>query len=332
MDSRKTEDVFCLSLFVAFVFCYFCFMAGEQMAFAVHRICGIDESFVPFVGAMLMTVLLWAVQMSIQRMKVMQTKPFALGLVPSLLLMPLLSHLVPSVNYLFVLLTIALLLMWLCRVKICRQERTAGLCRNLTILLLGMTYVAVATNANDIKLYELRMLRHITQGEMDKALRVGEKSLATNAHLVNLRAYALNRQQTLGEHLFEYALPEGYVTLQTVLKGWDGEMLPTDGALRDYKLCGLLLQKQLDNFAVEIRKAVDAGAIGEKQMPRHYREALILYKHLRKHPVWVYANADTEQDYRDFMEVYHREPQSSVRRNTLRRLYGGTFWWYYFFH
>ena len=48
-------------------------------------------------------------------------------------------------------------------------------------------------------------------------------------------------------------------------------------AVADYQLCGYLIDRQLDKFASEIERYYTIN----DSLPRHYREALTLYTHLR---------------------------------------------------
>lgn len=52
----------------------------------------------------------------------------------------------------------------------------------------------------------------------------------------------------------------------------------------DYLLCGYLIDKDVDRFAQEIGKYYTV----DEHLPKHYREALTMYTHLRSNPVQVY--------------------------------------------
>ena len=161
----------------------------------------------------------------------------------------------------------------------------------------------------------------LADGKYQKALEVGKESLESDANLLMLRMYALARQNALGEKLFEYPISANVE-----------QMLPTSGRTRmyycpedslykflggrpaeamtpmhfldllerrdsivprqviDYKLCGLLIDRQIDHFAREIGKYYPL----DDHLPKHYREALVLYTHSRSNPVVVYHHAVTE--------------------------------------
>ena len=61
----------------------------------------------------------------------------------------------------------------------------------------------------------------------------------------------------------------------------------------DWLLCAYLLDCDVDAFAHNITKYYRL----DSHLPKHYREALILYTHLREHPYLVYPDAVMDADY-----------------------------------
>ena len=95
---------------------------------------------------------------------------------------------------------------------------------------------------------------------------------------------------------------------------------------RRYLLMGYLLDKRLDDFAKWVGKFYDLN----DTLPQHYREALVLYSHLRSQPVVDYHHAVTEADFADYQQLERSEPNNKVlRQNLLRDTYGNTYWYYY---
>ena len=64
-------------------------------------------------------------------------------------------------------------------------------------------------------------------------------------------------------------------------------------------------------------------------MPKHYREALVLYTHSTSHPVVVYHHAVTEEDWRNLQELESQYPLESERKGRVEEQYRGTYWYYY---
>ncbi len=332
---NKHFKFLCISLFWTFVFCFLFFLEKHFISHVIGSSVGAYGSYMVYAVIVVWMSLLWLVQRIAGGMEILNGHPFTARYVPCFFLLPLMGFVVPKVNGLFVAFTLSAILVWYVCLRVIQWKRAimSGPCGNMTILLLGMVYVAVTANANDVQLYQVRMSAFLNEGNYEAALAVGKKSLATDGNLTNMRAFALNCRQSLGESLFEYALPEGQIALNPHFKaGGIKDAKPSLASLRDYEWCELLLRKNLDAFVQRVKLAVDSGETSTEKMPKHFREALILYNHLQLNPEWKYTDAPTEQSFRDYMEIYHREKSQNARSNLLRKLYGGTYWWYYHFH
>ena len=97
----------------------------------------------------------------------------------------------------------------------------------------------------------------------------------------------------------------------------------------DYILCGYLLDKNLDAFVSAIRHKYN---IASASLPKHYKEALTLYTHLRANPVLVYHDEVMDADYADLQKLTRSYPDVRERESYVRDTYGDTYWYYYFYH
>lgn len=227
---------------------------------------------------------------------------------------------------------------------------------NMLIMALLIICVAWIGNSNAVLHYRMKVERCLLEGNIDGALKVGKKSLESDADLTMLRMYALARKGTMGENLFEYPV-----------KAKSSQMLPTDSlstlmmypvdslyrflgarpasrmlpmrylqllerrdsvpnpAVADYQLCGYLIDRQLDKFASEIERYYTIN----DSLPRHYREALTLYTHLRSHPVVVYHQTVMDVDYSNLRELEKKYPQLTERKGKVEEQYRNTYWYYY---
>ena len=229
---------------------------------------------------------------------------------------------------------------------------------NLLLLALQMMFVAWVGNTNAVMHFRMKTELLLSEGKYQEALEVGRHSLESDADLLMLRMYALARENALGERLFEYPVT-----------GSSAQMLPTDGQNRlslcpvdslyhflgarpatpmapmhylelllsrqlsvppkqsavNYFLSGLLIDRQLDRFAREIGKyyALD------DHLPKHYREALVLYAHSTSHPVVVYQHAVTEEDWRNLQDLECQYPNPTEREVKVGEQYHDTYWYYY---
>jgi len=95
---------------------------------------------------------------------------------------------------------------------------------------------------------------------------------------------------------------------------------------KDYLLCGLLLDKNLDRFVAEIKRTYIADSI---PLPKHYKEALVLYVHRRTHPMVVLHDDVMEADFQDYQALEHKFADAMQTQAALRDAYGNTYWYYY---
>ena len=97
-------------------------------------------------------------------------------------------------------------------------------------------------------------------------------------------------------------------------------------AAHDYLLCGYLLQGKLDAFAHAIGRYYAITA----SLPKHYREALVLYNHLRSAPFVLYHDNVVDADFADFQTIMHNNPDPKKQLTALRDTFGNTYWMYYY--
>jgi effector-binding domain-containing protein len=95
----------------------------------------------------------------------------------------------------------------------------------------------------------------------------------------------------------------------------------------DYLLSGYLIDKDIDTFAREVKKHY---ALNDS-LPKHYREAFVLYDHLRSKPVAVYRNTVMDEDYDNFRELRNKYPQKMEQKGKMAEQYFGTYWFYYWY-
>ena len=122
-----------------------------------------------------------------------------------------------------------------------------------------------------------------------------------------------------------YSEAEHYTTSQYL------RLLQTDSmatsAWRDYLLTGWLIDRQLDSFAIHLPEHYVAIP---DSLPRHYREALVLYNSQPRHDT-LYHYVDTLMERR----WYEYQRLDSIYNNvTERKLrseedFGNTYWYYY---
>ena len=100
---------------------------------------------------------------------------------------------------------------------------------------------------------------------------------------------------------------------------------------RNYRLCALLLEKDLDRFAHELRLYYPATDSLSAALPTAYSEALTLYRQTRTKPLYLYEDPVVTTNYKDFEALRQQAGTQTERRNLTYKDYGHTYWWYYFY-
>jgi hypothetical protein len=83
----------------------------------------------------------------------------------------------------------------------------------------------------------------------------------------------------------------------------------------------------LDSFAKTISLCYDVDSTA---IPRHYREALVLYTHIRQHRVLTFHDDVLDADYEDMKKLIKKYPDRIQRESAVRDTYGNTYWYYYY--
>jgi hypothetical protein len=66
-------------------------------------------------------------------------------------------------------------------------------------------------------------------------------------------------------------------------------------------------------------------------LPRHYQEALVLYRHLRTNPAIVYQNAVIDEDWDNMKQLEAEYPVPSERKYRVYDRYRDSYWYYFFY-
>lgn len=102
--------------------------------------------------------------------------------------------------------------------------------------------------------------------------------------------------------------------------------LVNKAALRDYRLAGQLIDRQIDAFVLSLP---DHYALDADSLPRHYREALVLYQQ-RRDTLFAYSDSLMLLRWHDFCRYDSLYPQKSERRIRSEEDFRGTYWYYFF--
>lgn len=229
---------------------------------------------------------------------------------------------------------------------------------NMLILVFMMIITAGVGNTNAVFHYRMKAENCLLHGDLDGALIAGKKSLECDDNLVMLRMQALARKDALGEKLFEYKVCGSSKTILPTDSQSTLLLYPVDSiykyfkavpaykmepmhylklvqrrdsvprkSVTDYLLSGYLIDKDIDTFAREVGKYYSLN----DSLPKHYREAMVLYTHLRSKPMAVYRNAVMDEDYANFRELRSKYPRKMEQKGKVEEQYFGTYWYYYWY-
>lgn len=239
-----------------------------------------------------------------------------------------------------------------------RKSQARILWENLLIMAGMMIFVCATVNTDRTFHDRMKIDNLIAQGRYEEALEVRGNETDADSSSTMLRAYALSKTGQLAERLFEYdlcggsdaLLPNGTTTkcmiysdtlifrhvaepmkqrckAMTFLK-WMKRHGYAKKPLEDYLLCGYLMDKDLDGFARELAKDKN---LSHKNLPKAYREALIIYNHIRSNPIISYKNEVMNADYTDLQTIQKTTPSPENRKYLVRKSYGNTYWYYYLY-
>lgn len=229
--------------------------------------------------------------------------------------------------------------------------------RNMMLMVLLISLVGTLSNGDGDFKRETRLMSHLADDDTLKALRVGKTSLEASHELTAMRAYLLANSGKLGEQIFEYpqyyasegllphvkrtsslvpdsvysligAVPASGETAATFL----ARMALADSATtvaKEYYLTSLLLDKRLLEFKEQVLSMYGIDAIDS--LPKHYREALMLYTDIADVPEFQVNDSVMHKKLAKLRELENIYEDAFVRGNYVRRYFGRTYWWYFLY-
>ena len=234
---------------------------------------------------------------------------------------------------------------------------------NMLVMLL-LTVMMYSMGNTDRTLHtRLKVERLCHEGKYDEALAVGVPKYDRDKALTMWRAYALAKTDGMGERLFNYNISNAQKTLLPKLKGEPHALLndcypiwqvlgfvprkiderpelylkreirrgTARSAVKDYLLCTYLINKDLNNFVETLPKYYNK----ENELPKHYAEALILYKGLSREGNFgeldsLKIDDGIKVDYNDFLAMMRAKKPMLKKQADIRDNYFGTYWYFYF--
>lgn len=376
----------CAALFLLFTFSWLYFFQADMLAVAQHGLSGGKTHYDRTVGALIVTGVLFVLQLLVYALVRLSRRTHALTYLPSFLLLAFVSSLrFPFRWGAWLWAGPLVLLLWRGAVWLAKKvypfendvKEPTGLFSprmwlNLLQMAAMMLGVAAVSDTNAVRHYKARAEVALLQGDAEGALQVGCRSLETDETLTMLRIFALSSQGQLAERLFEYPI-RGTSTDMLPLWGskaklallpdtiiWDhfgqrpdtilaradslsrftyGERLTTriyldslekdtlaTTAYVDYRLMGMLIDRQLDSFVANLPRYYP---VSPDSLPRHYREALILYR-AQRDTSFIYSDSLLTPRWQQFQQLDSLYPRASERRVRTDDSLRITYWYYYY--
>lgn len=351
----------CAFVFVSFTYLYLDCYQGNILAVAQHVLSGGLTTYNYVVAPILITLVLFLFQVGVYRTCRVRRHFHGLTYFPSMLLLAILTDIPCDMDkhrgmgwcWIAPLLLVAFCV-WMYIVRNLEpyelEHHTVNLfsrCtwENLFQMIVMMVLVVLLSSSDRVFHQRMKMEKLMVEGKFDEALDVGCKSLDTDSSMTMLRIACMQRMGVLGEKLFTYPLVGGSLSMfvdsiTTKAMIWKAPAwmcMPSPwmrarkmryALPRDYELCAFLLDKDLDGFVRALRKYYK---LEDTSLPKHYKEALILYTHRRAHPSIVYRNSVLEADFQDYQILEHKFANLQERQTSLQDTYGNTYWYYFQF-
>ena len=222
--------IVCAVLFCIFTFVYLYAYQNDVLAVSQHVLSDGQTHYSRFIGAFLITFVLYLLQLGVSTIAKFSTSTHALTYFPSLLILAVLTSVDSKIDQGF---SFGAWIWWfplllILFVLICRLEKilriyessnsgsglfSQSMWINILTMFVFFYFVGLIGNSDKVFHYRLKVERLISQGKYEEALSVGKKSLDCDSSLTMLRAYALARQNKMPDALFQYAICGGSASL-----------------------------------------------------------------------------------------------------------------------
>ncbi|MBR6980469.1 MAG: hypothetical protein IKH88_11650 [Prevotella sp.] len=365
--------VACACAFCLFSFCYLLFYQTDVLVAGQHVLSEGKTHYVGWVGAVLITLTLFLLQRVVFMFTKLSKRAHFLTYFPSMLILTIVTDVSSNIDLGFsfggwYVAVPILMLFFIGAVWTARQmepfepepaspgvtSRTIWV--NLIAMVVMMVLTGIFSNGDEAFHQRMRMERLIAQGKYAQAIKVGRKSQVADPQITMLRAFALSKKGLMGEHFFEYPFVREGKTLmhdtignRTILLNDSilATVVKSSRARLDYKLIDMLIDRDVEKFAVTVRKAYP-----DSIMPKHYAEALAIYKKIAPPPPPKAEETDSKKGKKkkkkkeeekvvvqapdpmqlrldEFLKMKEKKDKPGWALQ-LRKKFGDTYWYYYY--
>ena len=367
-DSTTAERAVCAVVFCLFVFVFVYFYQTPTLAYAQHVLSKGATVYHRLPSALLVTVVLYLLQRLTLAATRLHGASHALTYLPSMLVLAFMTSVhaedgggLAMSAWVYAIPLILLLYFFI--VKAAKLYLPASSTaysffssRNLTVSLSIMSVMMISvlclTNGNDLFNRQIKAERMLLDrdyaGLANEGCRGGRSflpdylapsafqphvKLETDTTLTLLRAIALDKCGGIADSLFCQPVVGNTASLMQ-LENVKPLIVSRKFLMRrksqDYRLCAMLVGRELDRFANRMASLCNLSSPkANDSLPRHFREALVLYQHLRSVPVTQYQDSVLEADYTDMRDMLQECATEKERQYAMWKSYRNTYWYYY---
>lgn len=352
MNHRNSGSTIIVRMMCAIVFLTFTFLfvyryQAPTLEYVQHVLSGGQTHYAPLIGGIIITAVAQLLQSIVYRFLRLSNASYSLTYVPSMLLLILLTDIIPyehgggfSVGTFYYFLPLVLLV-YAILLRLAKQwirvEKKGDsilssevIVANLLTMVITMGSTLALANGNQHFMSVIRANDALTNADYETIIKETDKVSMADTTLTTYRCIALDRRNSIGDSLFHAPVTGSLETL-TNMKGVY-PLTATPKVLKRtyyspaYLLSGLLLERDIDRFARNVKHFYTIN----DSLPQHFKEALVLYQHLRSNPVTDFKNEIMETDYDGVQEIIRNVKDANERNAELYRTYRKTYWAYYF--
>lgn len=358
----------CAVVFYIFTFLFIYIYQTATLTFAQHVLSGGVTFYRPLVSTLLICIICCIIQQLMHHATNLRPELHVLSYAPSFLILAVMTAIDQDsgggitmrswVGWLPLVVILSLIIIIKVQGSLIsppRQKSSLATSRtlssNIIIMTLMMMLTANAANGDELLHRQVRAERMMLSGKYNDIVAAERSNalyktfpsdypegevpyLSTDTTLTLMRYISLDKQHLLADSLFTQPVAASSASL-IYLEGVR-PLLFRQGFLRrtksaDYILCSMLADCNLDGFARKF-STLYPDTIPYDSIPRHYREAVVIYCHTRSNPIIQQRDSIIEADYRDMRSIIRATPDKVERKHALWTSYRNTYWYYYLLH
>ncbi len=339
----------CAVIFVVFSFVYVYYYQCDILTYTQSVLSEGKTHFNRFIGALLITVVLYLMQRGVNTMAQLHARAHALSYFPSMLILAFITDATTDIDGGYVIghwswvLPLCLCLfvgvVWACRQIQPYETVSTGILPfmrplwiNVWTMVALMLMVGACSNSNALFHYQLRMESQMVKGKYGKVLNTGSDYRSANTEMMQMRALAMAVRGELGDLFFHYPVMNSNMTLvsderhRTAIMpvGAMANVTRHDSLAVEYTLIENLRQREIEQFAkTALHKYPDSI------FPVHYKEAMVIYDD--RYEKAVVTDTALMLRYRDYKYAAEKIKKEKKSPKLLRKYFGDSYWFYYDF-